>query len=214
VLVFPGKAKTRQNSSNVAARGSSSGPDRLSSVWNSAKQIASHVGMIAKVQSARARQIGAETARRTWANTRVLTAVAWENGKIRISLALKNSSKLLCSAWRNASLHSSSAWRNFRAQQISRSNSKRLHVAETISLGEKRFVAVIKVDGREFLVGGGSSNVSLLAQLTGKESKESFDELLTEKMAAPEMPVPKKQPAKQARKRVAKPTAAQAVEQA
>lgn len=247
VLVFPGKAKTRQNSSNVAARGSSSGPDRLSSVWNSAKQIASHVGMIAKVQSARARQIGAETARRawantrvltaiasknakvhsahagqigsemarrTWANTRVLTAVAWENGKIRISLALKNSSKLLCSAWRNASLHSSSAWRNFRAQQISRSNSKRLHVAETISLGEKRFVAVIKVDGREFLVGGGSSNVSLLAQLTGKESKESFDELLTEKMAAPEMPVPKKQPAKQARKRVAKPTAAQAAEQA
>ena len=144
----------------------------------------------------------------------MLSAIAWKHGKVQLSLATRNGSKLLCSAWRSARLHSSSAWRSFRAQQISRSNSKRLHVAETISLGEKRFVAVIKVDGREFLVGGGSSSVSLLAQLNGKESKESFDELLTEKMAAPETSVPKKQPVKRARKRAAKQTAEQAVEQA
>jgi hypothetical protein len=42
---------------------------------------------------------------------------------------------------------------------------KRLRVAETVSLGEKRFVALISVEGREFLIGGGAAGVSLLAQL-------------------------------------------------
>jgi hypothetical protein len=42
---------------------------------------------------------------------------------------------------------------------------KRLRVAETVSLGEKRFVALISVEGREFLIGGGTAGVSLLAQL-------------------------------------------------
>jgi hypothetical protein len=46
---------------------------------------------------------------------------------------------------------------------------KRLRVAETVSLGEKRFVALISVEGREFLIGGGAAGVSLLAQL-GTES--------------------------------------------
>jgi flagellar biogenesis protein FliO len=77
-----------------------------------------------------------------------------------------------------------------------------LQVAETVSLGEKRFVAVIKVDGREFLIGGGATNVALLAQLGVKKqlnAKASFDEILTEKMT-----VPKKQPAKRAKKKAAK----------
>jgi hypothetical protein len=43
---------------------------------------------------------------------------------------------------------------------------KRLRVAETVSLGEKRFVSIVCVEGREFLIGGGASGVSLLAQLT------------------------------------------------
>lgn len=42
---------------------------------------------------------------------------------------------------------------------------KRLRVAETVSLGEKRFVALVSVEGREFLIGGGSSGVSLLTAL-------------------------------------------------
>jgi Flagellar biosynthesis protein, FliO len=42
---------------------------------------------------------------------------------------------------------------------------KRLRVAETVSLGEKRFVALVCVEGREFLIGGGSAGVSLLARL-------------------------------------------------
>lgn len=42
---------------------------------------------------------------------------------------------------------------------------KRLRVHETVSLGEKRFVALLSVEGREFLIGGGATGVSLLAQL-------------------------------------------------
>ena len=49
----------------------------------------------------------------------------------------------------------------------------RLRVAETVSLGEKRFVALICVEGREFLIGGGTAGVSLLAQLgTARETAE------------------------------------------
>jgi hypothetical protein len=43
--------------------------------------------------------------------------------------------------------------------------SKRLRVAETVSLGEKRFVALVRVEDCEFLIGGGASGVSLLTQL-------------------------------------------------
>lgn len=42
---------------------------------------------------------------------------------------------------------------------------KRLRVCETVSLGEKRFLAVVQVDGEQFLVGGSSSSVSTLAHL-------------------------------------------------
>ncbi len=52
------------------------------------------------------------------------------------------------------------------------STTKRLHVLETISLGEKRFVAIVAVEGKEFLIGGGGSGMSLLAQL-GKVSRSS-----------------------------------------
>jgi hypothetical protein len=43
---------------------------------------------------------------------------------------------------------------------------KRLRVTETVSLGEKRFVSIVCVEDQEFLIGGGSAGVSLLAQLT------------------------------------------------
>jgi hypothetical protein len=68
------------------------------------------------------------------------------------------------------------AWRDFCSKMLRRawsflharykiSTTKRLRVSETISLGEKRFVAIVAVEGREFLIGGGVSGVSLLAQL-------------------------------------------------
>jgi hypothetical protein len=50
---------------------------------------------------------------------------------------------------------------------------KRLRISETVSLGEKRFVAIVKVEGREFLIGGGTAGMSLLAQLgSASESGE------------------------------------------
>jgi hypothetical protein len=58
----------------------------------------------------------------------------------------------------------SRAW-SFLQAKYKISTTKRLRVSETISLGEKRFVAILAVEGREFLIGGGVSGMSLLAQL-------------------------------------------------
>ena len=52
---------------------------------------------------------------------------------------------------------------------------KRLRVCETVSLGEKRFVAVIQVDGEQFLVGGSSTSISTLAHL---ERRQEFADVL------------------------------------
>jgi hypothetical protein len=65
------------------------------------------------------------------------------------------------------------AWSFLHARYKS-STTKRLHVSETISLGEKRFVAIVNVEGREFLIGGGVSGMSLLAQL-GAAPRSSCD---------------------------------------
>jgi hypothetical protein len=54
------------------------------------------------------------------------------------------------------------------------SMTKRLRVAEMVSLGEKRFVAVVCLEGREFLVGGGASGVSLLTQLGYRETTDGI----------------------------------------
>ena len=42
---------------------------------------------------------------------------------------------------------------------------KKLHLTETVALGEKRFVAIIHAEGRKYLVGGGSAGVALLTKL-------------------------------------------------
>jgi len=77
---------------------------------------------------------------------------------------------------RPASLSSPSSDREARPNPLSRawswlhskyalSATKRLRVSETVSLGEKRFVALVCVEGREFLIGGGSAGISLLSAL-------------------------------------------------
>jgi len=60
-------------------------------------------------------------------------------------------------------------------QLQSRQARKRLRVCETVSLGEKRFVAVVEVDGEQFLVGGASGSVATLARL---EPSPEFSEVL------------------------------------
>lgn len=42
---------------------------------------------------------------------------------------------------------------------------RRLRVSETVQLGDKRFVSIVEVDGRSFLIGGSTSNVVLLTKL-------------------------------------------------
>jgi len=42
---------------------------------------------------------------------------------------------------------------------------RRLRVRETLSLGDRRFVAVIEFDRQEFLVGGSGNSLQLLARL-------------------------------------------------
>jgi flagellar biogenesis protein FliO len=91
----------------------------------------------------------------------------------------------------------STVWRWIKTKQFTRSNTKRLQVTSSVSLGEKRFVAVVQVDGLQFLVGGGASNVSLLAQL---DRKESFGEVLEQTASVPE-----KKPAKRVTRLMDKP---------
>ena len=77
----------------------------------------------------------------------------------------------------------SRGWNWIQARRAANSTAKRLSVATSVSLGEKRFVAVIQVDGRQFLIGGGSTNVALLAQL---DQKTSFGNVLRETLTVPE----------------------------
>ncbi len=60
------------------------------------------------------------------------------------------------------------AWigKNVRVQPIRKS----LRVCETVSLGERRFVAVIQVDGERYLIGGGTGAISLLSKLQSMDS--------------------------------------------
>lgn len=51
---------------------------------------------------------------------------------------------------------------------------KRLRVLETVTLGDKRLVAVIQADGQRFLIGGGPAGVSLLTPLD--QSRNKFDQ--------------------------------------
>jgi Flagellar biosynthesis protein, FliO len=44
--------------------------------------------------------------------------------------------------------------------------SRRLRLCETVSLGEKRFVAIVRVDDQQFLLGGALNSVRMLARLS------------------------------------------------
>lgn len=61
-----------------------------------------------------------------------------------------------------------------------RHTKKRLKVCETAPLGDKRFVAVIRVDDREFLIAGASNSVSMLTELN---KQSSFSAVLAQQSA-------------------------------
>ncbi|HUM04062.1 MAG TPA: flagellar biosynthetic protein FliO [Terriglobales bacterium] len=55
---------------------------------------------------------------------------------------------------------------------------KRLRVCESVSLGDKRFLAIVRVDSESFLLGGSTGSVSMLAKL---QEPESFSSVLRQK---------------------------------
>jgi flagellar biogenesis protein FliO len=48
---------------------------------------------------------------------------------------------------------------------LRRRPARRLRLSETLSLGEKRFLAVVQFQQQEFLVGGTGNSIALLARL-------------------------------------------------
>ena len=84
---------------------------------------------------------------------------AWHHAELRLQLS---------GIYQTASTLVQQAWRWLQARRQWQLASKRLCLCETVSLGEKRFLAIVKVDGQHFLVGGASSSVSMLAQLGGQ----------------------------------------------
>jgi flagellar biogenesis protein FliO len=75
--------------------------------------------------------------------------------------------KLPAAAARVLQMLGETCWRIWAAIESRRAAQKRrsLRVVETVGMGEKRFVAILQVEDQRFLVGGGSSGVSLLAKL-------------------------------------------------
>ncbi len=61
--------------------------------------------------------------------------------------------------------HLRSAWKWLERRRSAHFAARRLHVTETLSLGEKRFVSIIEVDGTQYLIGGSAENVQLLTRL-------------------------------------------------
>jgi hypothetical protein len=88
---------------------------------------------------------------------------------------------------RSATGSLSRTWTWLQERRAVQLNSRRLRVIETISLGDKRFVAVVQVDELQFLIGGGPTAVALLAQL---DPHEPFGDVLAKTTA-----VRKKRPA-------------------
>ena len=75
------------------------------------------------------------------------------------------------------------AW--LRQQPVLQPKLRRLHVQETVQLGEKRFVSILRVDGEQFLIGGSAGGITLLASMQPEAAAVSFATVLdTEKRGA------------------------------
>ena len=88
---------------------------------------------------------------------------------------------------RTASGHLQRAWRWLENKRTLQMSSRRLRVAETISLGEKRSVSIVQVDGAQYLIGSSVNSVQLLAVLDDRKSGKSGSEtsqVLTEEVAS------------------------------
>lgn len=78
----------------------------------------------------------------------------------------------LCRASTSRVLFNASRWiaRAWKSRSFAQ-RTRRLQITETVSLGEKRFVSIINVDGVSFLIGSSAHSVTLLAKLQGGEAQ-------------------------------------------
>ena len=67
-------------------------------------------------------------------------------------------------------------WQALAAFRVRRT-ARQLRICESLSLGEKRVVAVVQYEGQKFLIGAGTQSVNLLSRL---DAAKDFSELLTE----------------------------------
>jgi hypothetical protein len=58
----------------------------------------------------------------------------------------------------------------------SRSSARKLWLEETVSLGQKRFLALVNVNGKHLLIGGGAQEVTLLAELGTAKARGATNE--------------------------------------
>ena len=71
---------------------------------------------------------------------------------------------------RTLATHLQSGWRWLERKRTSQLASRRLRVSETISLGEKRSVSIVQVDGAQYLIGCSTTSVQLLAVLDKQDT--------------------------------------------
>jgi flagellar biogenesis protein FliO len=65
--------------------------------------------------------------------------------------------------------------RSLSQRRIWRRNPRRLRVSETVSLGNRGYLAVVRFEKQEFLVGGTNNSIALIANLSAPvRQAESF----------------------------------------
>ncbi len=75
------------------------------------------------------------------------------------------------------------AWEWIQSKRVARASQRHLQIMETVSLGDKRIIALIQVDGERFLIGGCAAAVSLLSRI---EPIDSFKQILRNTQCAHE----------------------------
>ena len=68
-------------------------------------------------------------------------------------------------------------WVHDLRQRLQARPEKFLHLSETLSLGERRFLAVVEFQQQKFLIGGTASSVCLLAELGGERSNRILNKM-------------------------------------
>ncbi len=67
------------------------------------------------------------------------------------------------------------AFRRWGAKRLPGSGGTRLHVEETLALGDRRFVSIIKADDEKFLIAMGPNGINLIARLDSVEAGGPLD---------------------------------------